>query len=118
MQILWRRQAHVHVYSERIWGARVPTTYFVAVNNGQSVARDVLVKLKKLDNATQIATMPSDLETTDETVLIIGYLAPNSSTKRQVNLTIATDPKFRLKGEIHWKDNRSRIESFDIGLSH
>ena len=118
IQTLERRKAHVHVYSERIPGERVPTTNFVVINNGSSVANDVVVKLKKLDNATHVATMPSDLETTTEVVLSIGYLAPNSPTKRQVNLTMATDPKFRLKGEIHWTDSRSRVEPFDIGLSH
>jgi hypothetical protein len=118
IQTLQRRRAHVYVYSERIPGERVPTTNFVVVNNGESVANNVLVKLKRLDNATHIATMPSDHETNDEIVITIGYLAPNSRTKRQVNLTMATDPKFRLKGEIHWMDNRARIEPFDIGLSH
>jgi hypothetical protein len=118
IQTLQSKRAHIHVYSERIPGERVPTTNFVVVNNGESVANNVLVKLKRLDNATHIATMPSDLETNDEIVISIGYLAPNSRTKRQINLTMATDPKFRLKGEICWTDNRSRIESFDIGLSH
>jgi hypothetical protein len=118
IQTLERKRAHVHVYSERIQGERVPTTNFVVINNGSNVANDVLVKLTKLDNATHIATMPSDLETTTEIVLSIGYLAPNSLAKRQVNLTMATDPKFRLKGEIQWTDSRARIEPFNIGLSH
>jgi hypothetical protein len=118
IQTLHRRRAQVHVYTERIPGERLPTTNFVIVNNGESVARDVLIKLKLLDNAIHIVTMPSDLETTDGIVVAVGYLAPHSSTKRQVILTMATDPMFRLKGEIHWTDSRARIEPFDIGLSH
>ena len=118
IQIFQKKQAHVHVSSERIFGERVPRTYLVIVNSGTSIARDVQVTVAKIDNATHVVAMPSDIDSESKITLVIGYLAPNSSTKRQVDLTFSSDPKFRLMGEIRWTDNRSRSEPFDIGLSH
>ena len=82
IQIFQKKQAHVHVSSERIWGERVPRTYFIIANSGTSVARDVQVKVARIDNATHVVSMPSDIATDNEITLTIGDLAPNSTTKR------------------------------------